>query len=145
MSRAPWGTGSLTYASFKYEGDSVWAVFWNCPKPYILEVYRISLDTSTAKLWDSSDVIRIIVYLNRLPKTTMSFFYQPSSFRRELPLWYSVSSTLVSPTTGLTWTLYNLFGSHYSVIFILNPIPVILSKIFFWVSLATDSILLEER
>ena len=56
------------------------------------------------------------------------FFYQPSSFRRELPLWYSVRSTLVSPTTGLTWTLYNLFGSHYSVIFILNPIPVNLSK-----------------
>ena len=45
------------------------------------------------------------------------FFILPSSFRRELPLWYSVRLTLVSTTIVLTQTLYNLFGkllfSHF--------------------------------
>ena len=43
------GNRGLCNLHLKYEGDSLRAVFWNCPKPYILEVYRISLDTSTAK------------------------------------------------------------------------------------------------
>ena len=68
------GNRGLCNLHLKYEGDSLRAVFWNCPKPYILEVYRISLDTSTAKLWGSSGVSGIIVYPHRLPKTTMSFF-----------------------------------------------------------------------
>ena len=107
VSRAPWGTG--VESELKYEGDSVRAVFWNCPKPYILEVYRISLDTSTAKMlgffWCEWDYC----IPTSIAKNTM-FFFLPSPFRRQLRLWYSVRLTLVPTTIVLTQTLYNLFG-----------------------------------
>ena len=66
-------------------------------------------------------------------KYNVFFFIYFCRFREELPSWYSVRLTLVPPTTGLTNAPYNLFGSYYSVIFILNPIPArnFISKNFY--------------
>ena len=84
--RECWGTDSnsnIVYQMFyKYEHLSRWAVFWNCPKPYILEVYRISLDTSTAKFvgffwceWDYCIPTSIAKKYN-------VFFYSTKSFSK---------------------------------------------------------------
>ena len=103
VSRAPWGTG--VESELKYEGDSVRAVFWNCPKPYILEVYRISLDTSTANFWGFFWCEWESCIPTSIAKNTSVFYFLYGPPRRELLLWYSVRLTLVSPTTGLGVTL----------------------------------------
>ena len=62
--------------------------------------------------------------IHLVPKNNkVIFFLYLSHFRSQLRLWYSDISSIVSSTIDLTRAPYNLFGSYYSVIFILNPYP----------------------
>ena len=133
MSRAPWGTGSLTYASFKYEGDSVWAVLWNCPTPFRLE-YLTNLSWFLHR-----KVLGILLMW-------VGFLYTHKYSQKHKCFLFSIRST----SKGVTPVILRQIDSciaHYrprchfitfsesyrSVISILNPLPVILCQKSFFV------------
>ena len=62
----------MTYASFKYEGDSlIGAVLQYCPAPLNWNIQRISLDSYTANL-----ISKILYYnIRRKCNTSQAFFY----------------------------------------------------------------------
>ena len=97
--------------------------FGTAPNPIHWCVYRISLDTYSAKFWGSSGVGEAFVLLSLVAKNyEIVFFILPSPSRRKLLLWYSYRYVPCIAHDRPRCHLITFLESHCSVTFILNPL-----------------------
>ena len=149
MRRAPWGTEDISYSRPKSPNIlSMRVTLWErcCgTAPHSLNWYiqRISLDSYTAKIGGSS-VWEGFDYYPQESFQIISYFWYSLLISKEVTpiILRQFDSCIVHhrPRCHLI-----TFGSHCSVISILNPPTGNSVKNLFWVSWPPDSILLEER
>ena len=106
--------------------------FGTAPNPIHWCVYRISLDTYSAKFWGSSGVGEIFVLLSSVAKNyENSLFYSTKFISKEVtPMILIQMCTLYRPRQA-SMTPYNLFGKSLFSHFHTEPLfrPGIISKI----------------
>ncbi len=109
--------------------------FGTAPNPLHWCVYRISLDTYSAKFWGSSGVGEAFVLLSLVAKNyDNSLFYSTKFISKEVtPMILIQMCTLYRPRQA-SMTPYNLFGKSLFSHFHTDPLfrPGIISKILYY-------------